>query len=1212
MKFYTCYLHAFFKKGLQWPNCSGYVPRAVNRSLSRGIIMRINLTALLLTAAFLNVSAGVSAQHVSLKVKNAPLKVVFEQIKKQTGYFFWYEDELLKGTSKVSLDLANVDLKVGLDACLKDQPLDYSIRDKVIVIKAREVGLKDRAFGVLKWLSVSGRVTDSLNKPLPGANILNKSTNKSVLTNDNGEFMLDASVGDQIVVSFIGYNVYSFSVIQGMSVHNVVLRELVGKLDEVSVVSTGYQTLPKERATGSFDVIDNTLINRSTSTNILDRINGLSSGVLFNGNADHNINTSGSAFRNSGINIRGQSTINATTDPLIVVDNFPYEGEINNINPNDIESITILKDAAAASIWGASSGNGVIVITTKKGRLNQKMSVNLNASVTVGNKPDLFADKNFLNSSDYIDVETLLFKQGYFDNDLSNTSSYPAITPVIDILAQQRAGTISQADATSRINALRALDVRNDFEKYVYQKSINQQYSLGIRGGGSDYTYALSVGRDDNRDGLVRNGYSRTTVNSQNTYRPIKNLELTAGLNYSKSNTDLNNANGYGNLNAYYMGNYEYNNLYPYARLADQQGNAVAVPKNFSTAYIASMQSKGFLDWNYRPLDEIRNADNSTKINDLLLRFSARYKIIPSLNVEMQYQNEHQVIDTRNFQSQDSYYARNLINQFSQINPSTGRINYIFPLGGVLDLGSYNWDSNNLRAQANYDQTFKKNSIVALAGAEIRERKTEGFATTNYGYDNAFGTSNAYLNYNTVYNTYPSGSAFIPVPQGGTTQSVYRYISYFANVAYTYDGRYVLNLSGRRDGSNIFGAKTNDKITPLWSAGLGWNASKESFYHISWLPYLRLRATYGFNGNVYQGSAYLTGAYGTSSQTGLNRINIIQAPNPQLRWERVKNVNLGIDFSSKSDRISGTIEIYHKNGMDLLEPTPLASQTGFTSVMANTAETSTNGMDITLQSKNLTGRFKWNTTILLSTLHDKLTTYLVPVKAANIQTNGAITGIIGYPLYSIFSYKWAGLDPVNGDPRGYLNGAISKNYSGIINNYQLDQVVYSGSARPTVYGTFRNDFSYKAFELSINVKYSLGYVFRRPSVNTNYSEVLTYYANSDYAQRWQKPGDESHTNVPSLVYPSDDNRSRFYTFSEALVEKADNIRIQDIRLGYTISPNWLKTKADPRIQLFMYASNLGIIWRANKYGIDPDAYSFGVAHVLPNPFTLSFGINANF
>jgi len=1030
------------------------------------------------------------------------------------------------------------------------------------------------------------------------------------MTDANGNFTFHNIADNAIlIVSFVGYKTQQIDLSKDpANTLTIILRGASSALQEVAVVSTGYQDIPKERETGSFDHLNNELVDRSVSTNILNRLDGVASGLRFNGLAFNNIsaNAGGLLPGNLGINIRGQSTINASVDPLIVVDNFPYTGAISNINPNDVESITVLKDAASASIWGASAANGVIVIKTKTGRLNQKMKVEFNASVTIGNKPDLFYNKDVMSSSDFIDVETYLFKQGFFDSYLSDTYSYPAVSPAVNILAQQRAGTISQAEATNELNVLKQTDVRNDFDKYIYQKSVNQQYSLGISGGGNNYTYALSVGMDNNKDNLIRNGYSRTTVNSTNTYMPVKNLVLTAGLNYSQNTTLLNNAYGYGDPSIFGMGNGLYNTLYPYAQLADAKGNPLAIPMNYSTSYINSTQSQGFLDWNFRPLQEIRDADNTVKINDLLLKFSALYKIIPQLNAQIQYQNERQIIDTRNYQSQDTYYTRNLINEFSVYTPGSP-MNYIFPLGGILNSGTNNWVSDNLRGQLNYNQSFNKSVVTAIAGAEIRQQKIYGFNTTSYGYNNNYGTADAYLNYNTFYNTNPSGGNLLPAPQTGTSEVLYRYVSYFSNASYTYDDRYVLNLSGRKDGANIFGAKTNDKITPLWSAGLGWNASKESFYHLSWLPYLRLRATYGFNGNVYQGSAYLSGNATSSIITNANVIAISRAPNPELRWERVKNVNLGIDFGTNDNRITGTIELYQKDGQDLLEPTPLAPQTGFKTVTANTASTMTRGADITIESRNLTGTLKWNTTLLMSALKDKLITYDPVQTSGSIQTNGGFVGIVGKPLFGIFSYKWAGLDPANGNPRGYLNGQVSENYAGIIKNFKPDSLVYNGSARPTVFGAIRNDFAYKGFSVSFNIKYELGFVFRKPSLSPNYTDILLYGGNSDYDNRWQKPGDEQHTDIPSLVYPSDYNRSAFYSYSQVLVRNGDNIRLQDIRLGYDIPKAWFGKSSIQRLQVYVYANNLGIIWRANKDGIDPDsAFSF------PTPFTVSFGVNANF
>jgi TonB-linked SusC/RagA family outer membrane protein len=1170
------------------------------------LIMR--LTGLIIIIFCFNVTASVLAQQINLNLKDQPIEKVFDEISKQSGYQFVYNDRLLEHTNNVSLALKNTNLQTALDECFKNQPVTYKIVGKSIVVKLKPNNQSKKApTNASINTTIKGIVTDTTGNPLSGAVIKIKGTSTATIAKSDGTYaIMDVPENATLVITMIGYQNEEIPVTDvADSYLKVSLKINVTTLEQVSVVSTGYQELSKERATGSFDKINKELINRSVSPNIINRLDGITSGLRFNGQAHNAINADGISPGSLGINIRGQSTINASADPLIVVDNFPYAGSISNINPNDVESVTILKDAAAASIWGASAGNGVIVITTKRGRLNQKMHVELNGNVTVTNKPDLFYNKSTMNSSDFIDAEQYLFNKGYFDSNLSDAYSYPAISPVISILAKQRSGSISATESANQLNLLRQSDVRNDFEKYVYQKSVNQQYSVGINGGGKDYTYVLSVGRDNNKDNLVRNGYSRTTVNTTSTYKPISNLTITAGLNYSQNTTTLDNLYSYGNSGIFGMGNNQYYTLYPYAKLADANGNPLSIPMNYNATYINNAKQLGFLDWNFRPLQEIKDADNTVKIYDLLLKLSASYKIIPQLDVQLQYQNEQQVVDTRNYQSQDTYYVRNLINQFSVYSPGNA-MTYNFPLGGILNRGNSNWGSDNLRGQLDYNQSFNKNVIVAIAGAEIRQQKVDGFGATYYGYDNNYGTANAYLNYNTVYNTNPSGSNVIPTPPVGTTKVLYRYVSYFSNLSYTYDQRYILNLSGRKDGSNIFGAKANDKVTPLWSAGLGWNVNKESFYNLSWLPYLKVRGSYGFNGNVYQGSAYLTGNATSSALTGANVIGITHAPNPNLRWEKVGNINLGIDFATKNNWVNGTIEFYVKEGKDLLEPTPLAAQTGFTSYTANTASTRTTGIDITIESRNLTGPFKWNTSLLLSILKDNLTHYDPVQTSGSIQTNGGFTGIVGAPLFSIFSYKWAGLDPANGNPMGYKNGKISEDYAGIINNFQKDSLIYSGSARPTVFGSMRNDLSYKGLTFSVNLRYEFGFVFRKPSLATNYIEILQYGGNADYNKRWQKTGDEKFTNVPSVVYPNDNNRRVFYTYSQELVRNGGNVRIQDIRLGYDIPKNWLGQSSIKRLQAYVYANNLGIVWRSNKDGIDPDnAYSF------PMPFAISFGISAN-
>ncbi|GLU57218.1 SusC/RagA family TonB-linked outer membrane protein [Dyadobacter frigoris] len=1074
-----------------------------------------------------------------------------------------------------------------------------------------DCGRQNPLFAQSVW--VKGKIIAAENsQPLTGATVRLRGGQSGTTSDATGIFSLAVPANSaHLVVSFIGYRSIDTLVVLPLQKQLILsMRQDAAVINEIAV--TGYQSIPKERATGSFVHIDNELVNRRVSTNILDRLDGISSGLQFNSSVSTAKNTN-PLGRNLGIRIRGESTLadgtQVSRDPLIVLDNFPFEGNLDNINPNDVESITILKDAAAASIWGARAGNGVIVIVTKKGKANQPVKFEFNTNMTISNKPNIRYDQSFLKSAGYLDAEQYLFSKGYFDADLVNTSNRPPISPAVQAMAMTRAGTISQ-QLDSQLDDLRSVDVRNDFEKYVYQKAVKQQYSLGLRGGTQNATYHLSAGYDKNVASATGNDYHRFTVNSLNTYSPVKGLTITAGLNYSTNKTTENNyQNQYGSIS---VGG-KYTDLFPYARLADENGSALAIVKNYNDAYTTSALSLGFLDWKYRPLDEIALADNSTSASDLILKAAVSYAFNKSLRAEVQYQNERQLIAGNNYHNQETYYARDLINRFS-VRSSSGAFTYAVPKGGVLEFSEANYNANNLRAQLNFDRNFGQKHVVrAIAGAEIRQLKTTGFNRLSYGYSDETGIAVNNLDFSQNLPTNPSGSARISYPDGNVSGFTNRFVSYYANGSYTFDRRYTVTLSGRRDGANIFGAKTNDRITPLWSAGAGWDISSEGFYHIGWLPYLKLRGSYGTSGNVYQGSIYVKGNYLSSDLTGALFINNITAPNPELKWETIKTVNLGLDFGILKDRISGTAEYYIKKGKDLIQNQPLAPSAGFSFFYGNSAATQTRGIDLTLRSNNLIGTFKWSTTFLVSHLADKITRFDAKMTAASMQgTNSGRVGVVGKPIYGLYSYKWTGLDPSTGDPQGYLNGEVSKNYGGIINNFAADSLIYHGSAVPTWFGSIRNDFSFRRWSLSVNLVYKMGYFMRRPGTSINYAEVLSGFAHQDFENRWQNPGDEQHTSVPSMVYPSNTQRNTFYRYSQALVEKADQLRLQDIRLAYSLAGKTKKNLHFDNAQLYLYANNLGLLWKANKLGLDPDYVNVSQRHLLPNPFSLSLGLRAEF
>jgi TonB-linked SusC/RagA family outer membrane protein len=1132
------------------------------------------------------------AQNIILNVRHQTLRSVMDQVERQSGMDFWYAKNTIVEDSKISVNINNLPLKDVLKIIFGPKSLSFEIIDKTIFLKpATEKKPPQKEAGPAFKNEIIGSVKDKDGKPVPNATIKVKGTALIFSANETGIFKIDPQAESGIlIVSSLGYTTLEVPFLStDTSPFSVTLNLSENNLDEIQVVSTGYQTIPKERATGSFVQVNRELLNRRVSTNLIERLEGIVPGLIFNRNTSASSN-------GADISIRGHSTLFANDQPLIVLDNFPYDGDINNINPNDIESITVLKDAAAASIWGVRSGNGVIVITTKQGVRNLKLKIEANANITLGSKPNLYYNPNFLNSSEFINVEKSLYGQGYYDGDLAS-SSRPPISPVVEILAS----SLPQAEKDSRIDELEKNDVRADLEKYFYRQSLNRQYNLNFRGGGTDNNYFISGGIDNNRSNQTGNENKRITLNGLYNLSPTKKLDVSIGFNYTR--TLAQNNSTVGSINSGSKG------LYPYARFSDAQGNSLPYVKDLSSSYTGRAQETGLLDWNYRPLDELANADNTANTSDNRINLGVRYKIIKGLDAEAKYLYQRNNYHQENYRNEATYSTRNLINRFTQIS-NTNTFTYPVPRGGIMSQTDQVMTAKRVRAQVNYNTVTGMHEFSAIGGTEISDASTKSNGSTVYGYNKSTGTFSA-VDFATTFTQRPAGSAKI---QSGLsfTDLTDRYISYFVNTGYTYRGKYSTSLSGRIDKSNLFGVNTNQKSVPLYSAGLSWILNREKFYDLTFLPLAKFRLTYGYNGNIDKSATAVTTIRQVTNSylSGLPYGIIANPGNPELRWEKISMLNMAFEFAIKDNRLSGSIEYYHKRGKDLFGDSQLPGSTGLTTFRGNTADTRGNGIDIVLSSKNLNnGAFNWNTDFQFSYGLDKVTRYGPKSTLTNYLTNGSGNGgnifpLEGKPLFAIYSYKWAGLDPANGNPRGYLNGIPSSDYARIIAETPLDSLVYNGTSRPKFFGSLRNTFNYGPFSISANLIYKLGYFFKRSSIE--YSSLYGIWSgHSDYSERWQKPGDELNTNVPSeQPLPVNTPREGFYLRSEALVSRGDHIRLQDINLSYSISKKLLRNTPFGEVQVYCYLNNVGIIWRANHHGLDPDL--FGSA--LPIPRTWAFGI----
>lgn len=1042
---------------------------------------------------------------------------------------------------------------------------------------------------VIKLTQIKGTIRDQSSHPVI-ATVTEKGTKNGTTTDAEGNFNLEASSADAVlVVSGNGIKSIDYR-LKGKTSVTIVVERIALEI-EVVEVNTGYQRLNRERATGSFEQIDERLLNTQTDRNILKRLDGVVSGLNFNDKADR---------RKHNMSIRGLSSINGPLDPLIILDNFPYDGNIENINVDDIESVTVLKDAAASSIWGARAANGVIVITTKKARYATSTSIDFNSQFQLQQKTDLWAQP-IIESPDYIALEQFLFDKGYFNSTINNSKrNQTPLTPGIDIMLMARDRLISEARRDQMLDSLAQIDSRSDYMKYFYQNPFRQQYTLNLAAGNDRMAYRYSVGYEDRKAerGVESN---RLNLRFNNSFRISKGLDLDADVYYTRSLDQGKGKPEYGEMRVN-------NRAVPYLKLADEQGNALPIYTGLRKEYIEQMEQYDLLDWNYYPLTDHKSYKNRSVANDLVANVQVKYSFLNGFQLSALGQYQVQRGETESLAGIESYSTRNLINRFSQVNTQTGEVKPIVPMGGVMSRSQSVLSSYSGRAQLAYNNTIGRFDIAGILGMEIRQAKTG-----SNPYPDLYGYLEMPLSYQPIdlVNMYPTLVTGAMARIGGVAtpnNMTNRFVSQFGNLALTYDTKYVWSVSARKDATNVFGLKANEKWNPLWSTGLAWHIHKENWIAQDWLSKLTLRTTLGYSGNLdpTKMAAIVISYQAPDNYYSFYPYSLISTPrNDNLRWEKTRMINLALDFGLLDNRIAGSFEWYNKRGTDLYGPTNYDYTTfgNAKTMIQNTANMAGNGIDLRLTTRNIGRKFKWNSSFIFSYNESKVTKYNSESanRLANLIGNGnVITPIEGHPLYSIASYRWGGLD-AQGDPQGYTLEGISKNYPAIINEISLknvaDNIVIHGSSMPVFQGTFSNTFSYDRFSVSAMLSYRAGYFVRRSTFA--FGSFLTRGdGHADFYKRWQNPGDELLTEVPALIYPNNENRERFYRMSEATASKADNIYLQYVSASYRWADHLGKRLNDGTVSINI--SNLGFVWRKDDREHIPNSATFSIG--------LKFGI----
>jgi len=1169
---------------------SGYVTK---------IMMMMRLTTILLMVSLVQVSAASRAQMVNLVKKNITFSQLFTEIRAQTGYGVIVSTSRINVSQRLDADFRNQKLQDVLDQVFEGKQISFTIEDKTIVVSEQEKSPLEKLYGFFSAIDLSGKVVDENGQPIPGATVRIKGTRIFATTNVEGFFSLNNVSADAILeIHSIGFKTLEIKASRDLG--TVSLKISVGELDEV-IVSTGYQAISRERMTGSFSTIAGKRLEGKLQPGLLTALEGQVTGLA--------------VTKNGKIEVRGKSTFLANAEPLIVVDGFPISGGLESINIDNVESITVLKDAVAASIYGARSSNGVIVVTTKKA-LQGKIQVSYKGIAGVSARPDL-SYMNKASAADYIDAETELFNLSPASaNAAYNYYSYS--TEVTALLIAKDRGQITDAALKTELERLGKQDGIKQVQENIFRTRFTQQHNISISGGGEKNLASAAVRYVANQNSMVHSSDKRVIADLKNDWNPAKavTVRMLANFNFNSAGSTIRTAGDFLN---YTSPTYDYPSiLQPYTLISNpltgEAQNIFYVRPEVIKQFSGISGLKGM---EYNPLEDLNHEKRSLQNVQARLGASVSVKIIEGLSAEAGGSWTRGNGLSRDLYDNTTFRVRSWYNASTSIsNP----VKHYIPEGAIIDESRNTNEAYTIRGQVNFNKDFSlRHRFTAIAGGEINKDVLDNNTfPTRYGYDDlagSFGPFN-YSDYNAglYYN-----DQLLPdeLPVAGVGRYVLRdnrFVSMYANGSYEYDQRFIISGSARIDQTNFFGTNPKYRYKPNWSVGGTYKLSQEKFFQVPWISKLNLRGSYGINGNVSltQGPYLLTKAEFYTPITGAVSYAITSPPNKDLRWERTKITNLGTDFSVFGNRLTFTADYYHKLSSDLLAPDFIDPTYGVNTLTRNVGSGRNTGLEFSLGADIIQQKdFNWNAAFNMSYNKNKVLkfnynyVYAASLTASSIAVQNGGTGASpreGYPLDGVFSLPFAGIDN-SGMPLYYSSAGKKVAGSAIT----IADLLYSGTTRPTHVLALTNNIQYKRFDLSFMVISQLGGVLR--------SDVFSggNIDNKYVAQRWRKAGDEATTVYPRLG-PAGSNISTF-PYADVFVESANYLKLRDATLSYTIPQNALKKAGISNLKIQLQGRNLFMI-AANNSDIDPETANISdtgnVLRTLPIMAEYYLGLSLNF
>lgn len=1184
-------------------------------------IMKLNFLFLVLFG--LNLSANVYSQQskVSLSLENVTIEEIIETVKQQTGVNFLYNSALFQNANKVSVSVRKERLDIVLQSVLEQQGFVFDFENDVVVIrKSSDLPAapqkKDKR-------TVKGVVKDKDGATLPGVSVLIKGTQTGVATDINGNFELKLEDDPNITLqfSFVGMKPKEAKIEQSTHL-NIVLDSDAQSLDEVVV--TGYQTISRERATGAFDIINTDQLSRPAS-DLATRLIGTTAGV------QNKLDSEG----NLVFEIRGQTSLNAdNARPLIVVDGFPVEGEFSSINPNDVESVTILKDAAAASIWGARSANGVIVVTTKRGQKLVKGGVNISVSafVKVAPKLDLDYYNPVASSAEVIDYEMKGFASSFFGGpwspiDDSYTNTLKGYSKAVLAMNENRLGFVSNADMAATLAKLRTQDNRDQIREYLLQNPVTHQYNVNISGATERMSNLLSLMYESDRDGFKENKKDKIMVN----YRT--NLNLFHWLDFNFSGMFQYNNIKYSGINASGLSRYDLSGaacgsvdgMSPYDMLVNPDGTlgdiSYMVYKPLLDRHVPT-EAFPYSDWSFNPIQEIQNRDLGRKELNTRVQAGFTVKLLQGLTFDTKIQYEMYNTNYTDIFNENTFYVRKTVNIASTWDNASGKVTPNLPKGGFKDMSKVETNAYNFRNQLSFTRSFAdKHDVNVIAGMEVSDRvRKETVYPRTYGYNDESLSVGLFPNGPTgTKNWMGSNQTFAYT--NSYKYNTDRYFSMYGNLAYTFDQKYTVSGSVRTDASNLITDDPKYRYSPFWSVGASWQIGKENFLKdYNWIDRLNVRATYGYNGNVDKSTSFRPLINVSATQNNYTHevtSTIGSFGNPSLRWEKTGTWDIGVDYSFLSGKLYGKIDVYSKDSRDLITDMTIPAVNGTKSQKLNAAEMSNRGIEMEVGTKLpiLAGDIIWSGNLNFSYNKNRIQKlYKATYSAADMYYSGQTKAYMqGYDANTMWVFQYGGV--VNKGTENDPNWQpVVKGANGDVYDFTAwapgdgrDYMVNAGTkVAPYTLG-FSNAFKIYDFNLSFIITGKFGHKFQGNSFNypnmsggmalpnQRYSEVL----NSD----------------PSKVVPIPFGKEepqyyfwdRFYQYMDYVVQNASHVRLQEVNISYNMPARWLNKVGIASLQVYAQGNNLCKIVN-NKYKEDPE-YPLGTAKPQA---TYTFGLKFDF